>query len=130
MAIAAVARWLGGGSEPEEEDDMTNVLSYLKQHLGAGVTAYVSGAEDPGVVEKWLAGAEQLDASQEFRLRRAYDAARCVVEAYDDETAMQWFFGMNPSLADAAPAYVLRHGSQNDWEVVLPAALEFAETAR
>lgn len=115
--------------EPEAED-LSEVLIYLQEHLGSDVTAYLSGADSPNLVERWAEGTVRPQASHELRLRPAYEAARYVVEAYDDETARQWFFGMNPSLQDTAPAYVLRHGSPEQWDVVVPAAMEFVETAR
>lgn len=95
-------------------------LGYLQAHLGPEATAYLSGPD--------AQAAEDLEVS---RLRTAYEAVRYVVEAYDDETAAAWFFGMNPALEDKAPAYVLRHGdSPEQWSSVLPAAMEFVETAR
>lgn len=118
------------GHEEPELEDLSEVLGYLQEHLGPEVTAYLSGADSLALVERWTEGTAQPQASHEVRLRPAYEAARYVVEAYGDETARQWFFGMNPSLQDTAPAYVLRHGPPEQWEVVVPAAMEFVETAR
>jgi hypothetical protein len=101
----------------------TEALGYLKKHLGQAATTYLCECD-----------ALESPASQdleESRLVAAYEAVRPVVEAYDDETAVAWFFGMNPSLQDRAPAYVLRHGSgPEQWRSVAPAAMEFVETAR
>lgn len=95
-------------------------LGYLQTHLGPEATAFLRGPE---------AGAPQgLEVS---RLHTAFEAVRYVVEAYDDATAVAWLFGMNPALEDRAPAYVLTHGdSPEQWSSVLPAAMEFVETAR
>ncbi len=116
------------GSEVEEA--LSEVLIYLQEHLGSEMTAYLSGAESPDVVQQWSKGTAQPQPTHEIRLRPAYTAARYVVDAYGDETARQWFFGRNPSLHDTAPAYVLRHGPPEKWAVVVPAAMEFVETAR
>jgi ABC-type phosphate/phosphonate transport system substrate-binding protein len=111
--------------------EISSVVAYLKKHLGQGVTAYLSGADDTQLVERWAAGKAQPTMLPDLRLRSAYQAARYVVEAYGDETAQDWFFGMNPALADTAPAYVLRHGSSPEhWSVVVPAAMEFVEMSR
>jgi len=115
--------------DPEPET-LSEVVDYLQEHLGSEVTAYLCGADRPDLVQEWSRGTAQPQASHETRLRPAYVAARYVVEAYDDETAQQWFFGMNPSLDDRAPAYVLRHGPPEQRESVVPAAMEFVETAR
>jgi hypothetical protein len=128
MALAAVTKHRRRSCE--DAADLADMVSYLQEHLGSGVTAYVGGAEYPDMVKKWLDGTAQIESAHGSRLRQAYGAARCVVEAFGDETAVQWFFGKNPTLEDTAPAYVLRHGSPVQWEVVVPAALEFAETAR
>jgi hypothetical protein len=114
----------------EAEEALSEVLIYLQEHLGPEMTAYLSGAESPSVVQQWSKGTAQPQATHEVRLRPAYRAARYVVDAYGDETARQWFFGMNPSLDDTAPAYVLRHGPSEQREIVVPAAMEFVETAR
>jgi hypothetical protein len=140
-AVVLAVIWLARGGfqmifskqrpyEEPEPEDLSAVLSYLQEHLGSEMTAYVSGADNPTLVSKWVDGTARPQPSHEVRLRPAYEAARYVVEAYGDETARQWFFGINPSLQDTAPAYVLRHGPPAQWEVVVPAALEFVENAR
>jgi len=115
---------------PPEQEGMAEVLTYLQEHLGSGVAAYLSGAESPDVFSRWLAGTERPPAPYERRLRPAFKAARSIVGVFDDETARQWFGGMNPSLEDDAPASVLRHGSPEQCDSVVSAAMEFVETAR
>lgn len=103
-------------------------VKYLKIHLGAPTTAYLSGADDAFVVDRWLEG-ERPDEIRWRRLRHAYKATRCLVEAYDDTTARSWFLGMNPSLREESPARLLRNSRDSRIlrDVVL-AAREFAET--
>ena len=110
--------------------DISHLARFLQDHLGQRMTAYLSGIRDPKMVGQWAAGKVQPRPLPSFRLRSAYQAARYLVDAYGDETARAWFFGMNPSLDDEAPAYVLRHGSTpDDWRYVVAAAKEFVETA-
>jgi hypothetical protein len=113
-----------------KQEGMAEVLSYLQEHLGSAVAAYLSGAESPDVFSRWLAGVERPPAPYEERLRPAFEAARSIVRVFDDETARQWFGGMNPSLEDDAPASVLRYGSPERCISVVSAAMEFVETAR
>src|SRR5947209_6050871 len=99
------------------------IASYLREHLGADVTAYLSGASVEKDVDRWAPGEVEPGALQGSRLLHAYEAARLIVNAYDGETARAWFFGMNQRLDDEAPAYLLRHGSRSeDWRFIIPAA--------
>lgn len=110
---------------------IAGVAEYLQRHLGRPVTAYLSGIQDTETVEGWASGTLQPTPASDVRLRYAYDAARCLVDVYDDETAQSWFLGMNPYLDDDAPAYVLLHGQgPEDWNSVVSAARAFVENAR
>lgn len=102
-------------------------VKYLQAHLGAPTTAYLSGADDDVIVDRWLEG-ESPDEIRWRRLRHAYEATRCLVEAFDDTTAQSWFLGMNPSLREESPARLLRNSRDSRVlrDVVL-AAKEFAE---
>lgn len=105
------------------------VVSYLQEHLGRKVTAYLSDAESTRVVGKWARGTAQPRELTSQRLQSAYEVTRVLVDAYGAKAARAWFFGMNPLLDDEAPAYILRTGQRpEDWEFVLPAAREFVET--
>lgn len=130
-ALAARSRGVVGFAlrKPKGEQ-ISEVISYLSNHLGPEMTAFVSGAESPSTVGRWLAG----DTSPEFLERQRLLAARQAVEelagAYSDDMIKLWFFGKNEWLEDKAPAAVLRHGSRaDDWRQLLPAAEEFAESA-
>ncbi len=103
-------------------------VKYLRSHLGAPTTAYLSGADDAVVVDRWIEG-ESPDDVRWRRLQHAYEATRCLVEAYDDTTARSWFLGMNPGLSEESPARLLRNSRDSRilQDVVL-AAREFAET--
>ncbi len=109
--------------------DIAKIASYLQEHLGQKVTAYLSGVKDAKLVEQWAAGKVQPRPRPSFRLRSAYQAARYLVDAYGNETAQAWFFGRNSQLDGRAPAYVVREGKvAEDWVLVISAAQAFVET--
>jgi hypothetical protein len=103
--------------------DISRIAGYLQNHLGQKITAYLAGNDNAKTVGLWISGKVEPRDLPKTRLRYAYQAARLLVEAYDDETAKAWFFGSNTLLDDEAPAYVLRHGTTpDDLRLVIPAA--------
>ncbi len=91
--------------------EIREIAAYLQEHLGQKMTAYLSG----------------VDNAKTVRLPYAYQAARLIIDAYDDETAKAWFFGSNTLLDNEAPAYVLRYGTPDDLLLILPAASRLLE---
>jgi len=103
--------------------DIARIAGYLQDHLGQKITAYLAGNDHAKTVGLWISGKVEPRDLPKTRLRYAYQAARLLVEAYDDETAKAWFFGSNALLDDDAPAFVLRHGTTpDDLRLVIPAA--------
>ena len=131
FAGALAARARGMVAHPRKPPDrISEVVSYLSEHLGPEMTAFVSGAESPVVVNRWLAGNVLPDSLERGRLIAARQAVEELTEAYSDDMIQSWFLGMNDWLGDRAPALILRHGQQpGDWSAVQPAAEEFAESA-
>lgn len=110
---------------------MPGLAGYLQQHLGSTLTAYLSGAGDLVLVDRWVKGVAEPEALQVERLKLAYEATRYLVQAYGDATARSWFMGTNDLLDRESPSWVLRHGQKpEDWEYVIPAARQVVETAR
>ncbi len=104
-------------------------MQYLQATLGTRVTAFVSGSDDLKTVGCWIQGETKPDRLSWKRLQSAYEATRCLVDSYDDQTAQTWFLGMNPTFADQAPARVLRTSENpQTWSEIVLAAREFAET--
>ncbi|HEY0552822.1 MAG TPA: XRE family transcriptional regulator [Thermoanaerobaculia bacterium] len=102
---------------------ISQIAGYLQAHLGQKITAYLAGLDNAKTVGLWISGNAAPRDLPKTRLRYAYQAARLLVESYDDETAKAWFFGSNSLLDDEAPSYVLRHGSTpDDLRLVIPAA--------
>ena len=130
VAGAAIGAVAGGALlRPNPAFEVPELVTYLQMNLGPRTTAYLSGVDDVGLVGRWGQGDVLPDDLPMQRLRSAYLATRCLVEAYDAQTARTWFMGMNPGFDDEAPARVLRDGrSPETWEDVVLAAREFAET--
>ncbi len=130
VAGAAIGVVAGGALlRPSPAFEVPEVVAYLQMNLGPRTTAYLSGVDDVGLVGRWGQGDILPDELPMQRLRSAYLATRCLVEAYDAQTARTWFMGMNQGFDDEAPARVLRHGrSPGTWEDVVLAAREFAES--
>jgi hypothetical protein len=105
---------------------IAEIASFLRQHLGGRMTAYISGVNDPKMVTRWIAGRSTPRPQPQSRLRESYQAARLLVGMYGDETARAWFNGSNAQLDDQAPAYVLRKAkSWEDLRLIVPAARAF-----
>jgi hypothetical protein len=95
--------------------------------LGRSVTAYLSGLSESDQVTLWEKGDEEPSDEIAMRLRSAYLAAGLISEAYGEETAKAWFYGINRSLHDEAPVSVLRRALvPDDVRRLIPAAREFA----
>lgn len=105
-----------------------SMVSFLREHLGQEVTAYLSGLEPETmeVVGLWASGEVAPNAVELGRLRSAFNVTRLILELYNGQTAQSWFFGTNPWLGERAPAYVLRYSDQPEvWKSVEEAALAF-----
>jgi len=109
---------------------VSRIARYLQDHLGQKITAYLSGLDNAKTVGLWISEESEPRDPAKTRLRYAYQAARLLIEAYDDETAKAWFFGCNLLLDDEAPAYLLRHGTTPDHlRLIVPAARKLLESA-
>ncbi len=103
------------------------IAAFLQAHLGQRITAYVAGVSDRKMVGRWIAGKHAPRPLTTFRLRSAYQAARMLTDAYDDDTAKAWMFGTNSRLDERAPAFVLRNAEEPDeMQLVVATARAFA----
>lgn len=103
------------------------MVDYLCEHLSPEVTSYLSGLDEPDTVRAWARGNVLPNPKEASRLEVAYKATQCLVRVCGDEMTRTWFFGMNRTLQNRAPAYALRHWSPGDRIFVLSAAEQFAE---
>ncbi len=106
------------------------VVDALRQLLGARLVAYLGGVQETRAVRQWAAGERAPSAAVMQRLRTAFHVAGVLREKDSPEVVQAWFQGMNPQLADVAPARVLREGDlAEDGPRVLAAARAWAASA-
>lgn len=87
-----------------------DLVTRLRDILGVRLVAYIGGVKSARSVSDWAAGASEPGEIDQERLQHAYHAAALLRDRYDATTVQSWFKGMNPALADQAPAQVLREG--------------------
>lgn len=116
-ASAAVARM----TEPE-------LVTELRELLGAKLVAYLGNVQSTRVVREWADGTRSIANEGDIeRFRIAYRAARLITARDEPQVAQTWFQGLNSILDDQPPARLLREGDVADvGPKVLSAARQFA----
>jgi hypothetical protein len=110
--------------------ETAELASFLQEHLGQRLTAYLAGLKDAKAVGQWARGRVEPPAITRERLRAAFYATSLFVLRYGDEAAQGWFFGANSSLDDRAPAAVLRDAETPDeLALIVPLARAFLRGA-
>jgi hypothetical protein len=110
--------------------DTAELASYLQEHLGQRLTAYLAGLKDVKMVGQWAKGRVEPPAITRERLRAAFYATALFLVRYGDAAAQGWFFGANSSLDDRAPAAVLRDAETPDeLALIVPLARAFVRGA-
>lgn len=106
------------------------IVSELRDILGARLVAYLGGVKETRTVREWAEGTRRpsSDAVQR-RLRDAYHVAALLDETEAPGVVQAWFTGMNPQLGDRTPARLLRDGGPEAPTQVLGAARAFVATA-
>jgi hypothetical protein len=79
----------------------------LQDVLGQRLVALIAGVSDVKAVGKWARGERSPHPHAERRLRHAFQIVQLLLQYESAETVRAWFLGMNPELADRAPALVL-----------------------
>lgn len=103
------------------------VVSQLRDLLGARLVAYLGSVKETRAVRQWADGEREPAAEVVTRLRTAYHAAALLREKDSAAVVQAWFQGMNPRLEDVAPARLLREGPLEEvGPAVLAAARAFA----
>ena len=92
----------------------SEVVSGLRDMLGATLVAYLGGVTETRAVAQWAARDRTPSNATETRLRAAYQAAALLRESDSPGVVQAWFRGMNPQLGDVAPARVLREQSLDE----------------
>lgn len=102
------------------------VVTGLRDLLGAQLVAYIGGVKETRAVCQWAEDSRDPSQDVKDRLRTAYQVAM-MIAAVDGQTVTQsWFQGLNPQLDDRSPARLLREGDLRDvGQEVLGAARAF-----
>lgn len=94
------------------ETTTTDVVAYLEDTIGRGLTAHVAGVHAK-TVDRWRRG-ETPRTDAERRLRLTYQVLRLLVSEDSPHTVRAWLIGLNPQLGDVAPADAIREGKLQD----------------
>ena len=102
------------------------VVSDLKDWIGAGLTAMAGGVNETRFVRSWMEGTRPRRPDA---LRAAWRAAYIITALNGPETAKAWFSGQNASLDFRAPVRVLQEKNNDEARsAVVRAAVHFAIT--
>jgi hypothetical protein len=113
--------------EASVRSDVTELVSDLRDLLGAKLVAYLGSVSETRAVRQWADGERKPPAETVRRLRLAYQVAGLLAERDQPRVIQAWFQGMNPQLDDWAPARMIREGSPDEvGTLVLAAARAFA----
>lgn len=106
---------------------ISKIVLELRGILGARLVAYLGGVKETRAVREWAEGSrEPGSGAVQQRLRDAYQVAAILAEREAPGVVQTWFLGMNPQLADRAPARLLREGDPDQVPAeVLAAARAF-----
>jgi hypothetical protein len=104
------------------------LVSALRDLLGAKLVAYIGGVKETRAVRQWAEGSRTIAKSADLeRLRVAYRAAWMINQTDSHRVVQAWFQGLNPLLDDVSPARLLRDGDiEVDGSRVIAAARQFA----
>jgi hypothetical protein len=93
--------------------DFADIVSYLKDHLGAGPVSVITDGADAKTIARWASG-ESTPRTIDFerRLRAAYHIFQVIQAVEAPPTIRAWFLGMNPQLDDEAPVEALVGGRE------------------
>ena len=106
--------------------EFPDVVTELRQLLGAKRCAVLGSVQETRVVGQWAAGSRKPPATVERRLRVALQAAAPIAEADSPAVAQAWFLGMNPLLDDRSPLLLLSDGGLDEAQpAVMGAARAF-----
>lgn len=102
------------------------IASKLAELAGVFVTGTVGGVKNERTVRHWIAADSRPD--REPQLRFAYRIARMIASSCGPTVVQSWFKGANSSLADRAPALLLRDDfSEATQKAILNAARRLSQ---
>lgn len=102
------------------------LVSQLREALGAKLVAYVASIQETRTVGEWADGEREPQPEVEVRLRVAYHVASLLLEKNSPVVVQVWFQGANELVGGRAPARLLRDGDLDEMgPAVVAAAREF-----
>lgn len=109
--------------------DTAELVTALRDLLGAKLVAYIGGVKETRAVRQWAEGSRKIASASDLeRLRVAYRAARTINSKDSIQVVQAWFQGLNPFLDDVSPARLLREGDiDKDGPRAIAAAREYAK---
>jgi hypothetical protein len=105
--------------------DVPELVSRLRELLGAQLVAYLGSVQETRAVRQWADGEREPSGATTQRLRIAYQVAGLLAERDTVRVIQAWFQGMNPQLDDVSPARLLR---TEDLEIAGPQVLAAARS--
>lgn len=91
-----------------------DVAASLQGLLSRRLVAYIAGVKDAKTVSRWANGEVEARPEHEGRLRDAYQIAVLLSDFDSPRIVKAWFIGLNPHLADTAPAEVIHDGQSKE----------------
>ena len=108
-----------------EKTHFQGMVSELINVLGVRLVAYIGNTDNAVDVVTWENGPHVPSPSVVMRLTFASDCVNLILNDDSPGVVRAWFQGMNPYLADIAPATVLREGNpSNAYSAAIAFALE------
>jgi len=112
-------------AEATLELSVRELLSGVREMLGAKLAAYIAGVKTTSQISRWIAEeSPALTEGQLRRLRLAYVVAAALVNREGKVTTQSWFMGMNPTLANTAPARFIVETDGRDSASVMAALFD------
>ena len=90
------------------------VADSLQALLSRRLVAYIAGVKDAKTVSRWANGEVEPRDEATKRLRHAYQIALLLEEFDSPRIVKAWFIGLNPHLADLAPAEAIHDGRSTE----------------
>lgn len=122
---------IDAGNEAQAHKDPVRLptpelVGRLRDILGARLVAYLGSVRETRAARPWAEGEREPSADVIARLRAAFQIATLLAGQGSPAVVQAWFQGMNPRLADIAPARLLREGDLDEsGPAVLAAARAF-----
>lgn len=105
---------------------MREIVRRLVELLGSTSVALIAGVQETRAVAQWM---DNREPQRGHVLRFTLQLALMIAHRTDPDTARAWFFGSNPVLEGAVPAYLLRDRPLEEIQMdILGAARSFAST--